>query len=154
MQRSIPHVAAGLAALAIAVTPAVAAAAPASAATAASCSDRYQVGSTKVVPDEHGQSAMSIKQYWSPACQENFAYAYVWQSFRDSHPGAFTIVVGEIWVHSPGVETNPVANSAVDTRQAELWSPGFYGPGRCTYATGTLAFGSYVSDGKTDQRCG
>jgi hypothetical protein len=117
MQLSMPRVAAGLAALALAVTPIVAAAAPASAAPAASCSDRYQVGSTKVVPDEHGQSAMSIKQYWSPACQQNFAYAYVWQSFRDSHPGKWDIVVGEIWVHSPGVYTAPVTNSVVQSRQ-------------------------------------
>jgi hypothetical protein len=140
-----------LAALALTVTPIVATAAPAS---AASCSDRYQVGSTKVVPDEHGQSALSIKQYWSPACQENFAYAYVWQSFRDSHPGKWTITVGVIWVQSPGVETNPVANSAVDTRQAEIWSPGFAGAGRCTYATGALLYGNYDSDGNTDKRCG
>jgi len=151
MHRSISRVATGLAALALTVTPLVVTAAPAS---AASCSDRYQVGSTKVVPDEHGQSAMSIKQYWSPACQENFAYAYVWQSFRDSHPGKYTINVGEIWVHSPGVETNPVANTAVDTRQAELWSPGFAGAGRCTYATGVLFWGNYDSSGDTDKRCG
>jgi len=154
MQRSMPRVAAGLAALALAVTPAIAAAAPVSAAAATSCSDRYQVGSTKVLPDEHGQSAVSVKQYWSPACQENFAYAYVWQSFRDSHSGTWTISVGEIWVHSPGVETNPVANSAVDTRQAELWSPGFAGAGRCTYATAAVQYGNHVTDGNTDQRCG
>ena len=154
MQRSMPRVAAGLAALALAVTPIVVGAAPASASTIGACSDAYQVGSTKVVPDEHGQSAMSIKQYWSPKCQENFAYAYVWQSFRDSHSDTWTISVGEIWVQSPGVETNPVANSAVDTRQAELWSPGFAGAGRCTYATAALGYGSHVTDGRTDQRCG
>jgi hypothetical protein len=112
------------------------------------------VGSTKVVPDEHGQSAMSIKQYWSPNCQENYAYAYVWQSFRASHSGVWTISVGEIWVKSPGVETNPVADTTVDTRQVELWSPGFAGAGRCTYATAMLAWGNYGSDGNTDKRCG
>jgi len=154
MQRSIPHVAAGLAALALAVTPIIAAAAPASASTINSCSDAYQVGSTKVVPDEHGQPAMSIKQYWSPSCHENFAYAFVWQSFRNSHPGTWTISLGEIWVQSPGVETNPVSMSYTDTRQAEAWSPGFAGGGRCTYAEAALLYGSYVSDGRTDQRCG
>ncbi|MFC0540592.1 hypothetical protein [Kutzneria chonburiensis] len=153
MHRSLSRVATGLAALALTVTPVVATAVPAAAATG-HCSDAYQVGSTKVVPDEHGQSAMSIKQYWSPRCQENYAYAYVWQQFRDSHPGSWTISVGEIWVKSPGVETNPVADTAVNTRQAELWSPGFYGAGRCTYATAALFWGNYDADGNTDKRCG
>jgi len=152
MHRSISRVATGLAALALTVTPIVATAAPASAAT--HCSDAYQVGSTKVVPDEHGQSAMSIKQYWSPSCHENYAYAYVWQQFRDSHSGSWTISVGEIWVHSPGNETNHVSDTAVDTRQAELWSPGFAGAGRCTYATAALLYGHYSTDGNTDKRCG
>ena len=154
MQHSIPHVAAGLAALALAVTPVFAAPAPSSASTISSCSDAYQVGSTKVVPDEHQQPAMSIKQYWSPGCRENFAYAFVWQSFRDSHPGTWTISLGEVWVQSPGVETTPVSASYPGTRQAEAWSPGFAGGGRCTYAEAALFYGPYASDGRTDQRCG
>ncbi|MCU1681427.1 MAG: sle [Amycolatopsis sp.] len=154
MQRSIPSVAATLTALALAVTPMIVAAAPASASTIKSCSDAYQVGSTKVLNDEHQQPAMSVKQYWSPSCHENFAYAFVWQSFRTSHPGTWSMTIGEIWVQSSGVETNPVANSAVDTRQAEIWSPGFAGSGRCTYAEGALLYGSYETDGKTDKRCG
>lgn len=153
MGNSIRHAAAGLAALAIAVTPVVAAAAPASAAPAASCSDRYQVGSTTVLSVD-GQSALSIKQYWSPECQENYGYAYVWQSFRDSHPGTWDIVVDEIWVHSPGVYTAPVTNSVVQSRQVELWTPGFKGAGRCTYATALFSYGSAMPTGKTDQRCG
>jgi len=60
----------------------------------------------------------------------------------------------EIWVHSPGNETNPVSDTAVDTRQAELWSPGFAGAGRCTYATAALLYGHYSTDGNTDKRCG
>ena len=48
----------------------------ASASTIGSCSDAYQVGSTKVVPDEHQQPAMSVKQFWSPG----------WLHSRDSVP--------------------------------------------------------------------
>lgn len=154
MHRSFPHVAAGVAALALAVTPMIAAAPAASASTIGSCSDAYQVGTTKVLNDEHKQPAMSVKQYWSPKCQENFAYAFMWQSFRDSHPKTWTVSVGEIWVQSSGVTTNPVANSAVDTRQAEIWSPGFAGGGRCTYAEAGFLYGSYNGEGHTDQRCG
>ena len=150
----MPHVAAGLAALALAVTPVIAAPAPAAAATIGACSDAYQVGSTKVVPDEHRQPAMSVKQFWSPGCRENFAYAFVWQSFRAGHSGTWTLSLGEIRVQSPGVETNPVSASYPDTRLAEAWSPGFAGGGRCTYAEAALLYGSYVSDGRTDQRCG
>ncbi|MEV5576886.1 hypothetical protein AB0L06_43265 [Spirillospora sp. NPDC052269] len=154
MHRSIPRVSTGLAALAIAVTPLVATAGPASASEIGSCSDAYQVGSTKVVTDEHGQSAMSIKQYWSPSCQQNFAYAYVWQSYRNSHSGTWTVDLGEVWVHSPGVETSESDRTVYNTRQADFWSPGFSGGGKCTYADATLIYGSYVSSGKTDQRCG
>ncbi|WP_051468799.1 hypothetical protein [Actinomadura oligospora] len=154
MHRSIPRVSTGLAALALAVSPLVAAATPASASEIGSCSDAYQVGSTKVVSDENGQPAMSIKQYWSPSCRQNFAYAYVWQSFRSSHPGTWTVDVGEIWVQSPGVEVDGGHRITYDTRQADFWSPGFAGAGRCTYADAALFFGSYSSSGQTDQRCG
>ncbi|WP_412543159.1 hypothetical protein R8Z50_12020 [Longispora sp. K20-0274] len=153
MQRSLPRVAVRLAALALAATPIIAAATPAHASEIGACSDAYQVGSTKVVPDEHGQSAMSIKQYWSPSCRQNFAYAFVWQSFRNSHSGTWTVSVGEAWVggDSPGERV------FYDTRQAEFWSSGFAGGGKCTYAGAALFYGSsptYVSDGHTDQRCG
>lgn len=154
MQLSIPRVSAGLATLALALTPVVAAAVPASASEITSCSDAYQVGGTKVVSDEHGQPAMSIKQYWSPSCRQNFAYAFVWQSFRSSHSGTWTVSLGEIWVQSPGVETDGGHRTFSNTRQAEFWSPGFAGGGRCTYADAALIYGSYVSSGHTDQRCG
>ncbi|GIG62984.1 hypothetical protein Lfu02_73560 [Longispora fulva] len=154
MQRSLPRVAVRLAALALAATPIIAAATPAHASEIGSCSDAYQVGSTTVVPDERGQSAMSIKQYWSPSCRQNFAYAFVWQSFRNSHSGTWTVSVGEGWVHSPGVETSEGTRIYNDTRQAEFWSYGFAGSGKCTYADAALFWGNYVSDSRTDQRCG
>jgi hypothetical protein len=154
MQPSISRISGGLAGLAVLATAMAGVAAPANAAEISACSDAYQVGGTTVVPDEHGRSALSIKQYWSPRCHQNFAYAYVWQSFRSSHPGTWTVSVGEIWVQSPGVETDGGHRTYSNTRQTDFWSPGFAGGGKCSYADAALFYGSYVTNGQTGQRCG
>lgn len=140
---------------ALALTSLVGIGSAAHAATAAQCTDKYQIGSTSYVNDTVGNHIASVKQYWSPACQENFAYIYVWQSFRDSHPGTWTIDVAEVYVIQPGNELSVDNVRTYNTRGSDFWSSGYAGAGKCTYASGGLYYGSNFGAGaKTDTRCG
>jgi hypothetical protein len=47
----------------------------------AGCGDGYQIGSTRQIVWNDAPIA-SLKQYYSPACNRNWAYLYMWQSFR------------------------------------------------------------------------
>ncbi|GIG58439.1 hypothetical protein Lfu02_28110 [Longispora fulva] len=112
------------------------------------CSDTYQLGSTGYI-DVDGQRAASVKQFWSPKCQANFAYVYLWQSFRTSHPGKWTVLVG---LTVPG--RDPVGMKYYpDTTGSEFWSAPFAGRGVCTYGYASIYY-TVVDAGDTDGHCG
>jgi hypothetical protein len=125
----------------------------ANASTISQCTDKYQVGSTSYIPDEYGGTAASVKQFWSPMCAQNFAYVYVWQSFRDTHT-SWSVDVVEVYVDSAGNETVEGEQYSANTRGSDFWSHGYSGGGKCTYAYGTLFYGSHFGEAKTDTRCG
>lgn len=63
--------------LALTASPAAADAKP------AGCGDGYQIGTTRQIV-WNGSPIASLKQYYSPNCNKNWAYIYMWQSFRDA----------------------------------------------------------------------
>ncbi|GIG63514.1 hypothetical protein Lfu02_78860 [Longispora fulva] len=112
------------------------------------CLDAYQVGSTGAVYLD-GQRAASVKQYWSPRCKVNYSYLYVWQSYRDSHPGNWTVAVY-------GIQNGTVAGYKYypNTHQADFWSQPYGGAGVCTAAEGYFEYALHTNSGRTDERCG
>lgn len=46
------------------------------------CPDAYQIGTTAYI-SRGGAKIGSVKQFYSPDCNENYGYLWVWQSFRD-----------------------------------------------------------------------
>lgn len=46
------------------------------------CPDAYEIGTAGYVK-RGGDTVASVKQFYSPKCQENYGYLWVWQSFRD-----------------------------------------------------------------------
>lgn len=46
------------------------------------CADAYEIGTTGYVK-RGSETVASVKQFYSPECQENYGYLWVWQSFRD-----------------------------------------------------------------------
>lgn len=97
------------------------------------CSDAYQIGGTAYI-DRGGAHVASVKQFYSPACKENYGYVWVWQSFRDKvkdydvSTGVYSYsrdeVVGQDWWN--------------DTNGQEFWSLPADTAKECTSAIGTL----------------
>ncbi|MFV2102056.1 serine/threonine-protein kinase [Micromonospora sp. LOL_024] len=97
--------------------------------------DAVQVG-----PSDYGYAdglrALSVKQYWSPACRAALAYVWVWKQYRDNamlDDGTWTV---QLSVH-------PVAGDGGTRQQAqgqpfELWTEPFTLSTGCTAATATL----------------
>ncbi|MGW7353601.1 hypothetical protein [Streptomyces sp. NPDC054784] len=46
------------------------------------CPDAYEIGTLGHVK-RGSETIASVKQFYSPGCQENYGYLWVWQSFRD-----------------------------------------------------------------------
>ena len=120
------------------------------------CSDGYQVGATKTI-NLNGVTAASIKQYWSPNCQKNWAYIYVWQQFIDSlgsnQSWSFSVALEK----QSGTRLGSVSGSA--PAREKFSTPKSTG-GVCTAAWGKLSVtgvrGTVLSSnsGITDYRCG
>ncbi|MFD8720597.1 hypothetical protein ACFV2H_22040 [Streptomyces sp. NPDC059629] len=92
----------------------------ASASTPSGCSDVRQFGPTAYVT-VGGQTAASLKQYYSPACHEAFGYLWVWDSFRASHSG-WNVKLREC---GPVGASNPWCNTPAtwsNVSSQEFWS--------------------------------
>lgn len=92
--------------------------------TAGVCSDAYEIGARGVIYRK-GEPIGSVKQFYSPDCNENYGYLWVWDSFRNTHDnydvsiGVFSYdrdaVVGKrTWVNSNGQEywSNPASTTS------------------------------------------
>ncbi|WP_330289365.1 hypothetical protein [Streptomyces sp. NBC_00576] len=127
----------------------------ATAATGPSCSDAYQIGSTGYITVD-GATAASVKQYYSPSCNRNYGYVFVWQSFRDAHAH---------WFASAGVSTtsdNINHASQGDNNVTEIWSGAASTASACTVgygfldvtnANGTSSSGNHQGTGSSSERC-
>ncbi|GIG58438.1 hypothetical protein Lfu02_28100 [Longispora fulva] len=123
---------------------------PAHAESAPGCSDTFQVSSTGYI-DVDGQRAASVKQFWSPKCQANFGYLYVWQSFRNSHPhSVWTVDVG---VTYHGGQSGSDGGYFENTSGSDFWSGPFAGRGICTGVTGEFIFNGVAHIAGTGAAC-
>lgn len=111
------------------------------------CGSVSQIGTTGYVVVS-GQTFASVKQYIG--CGKNYAYVYVWQSWRNTHSSwtaCTSIGVGNTLVDGNCGGDNPV----------EVWSFGANTVSQCTYALGTndsdLPPGPGAAVGTTDTRC-
>lgn len=97
------------------------------------CSDAHLIGSTGYV-NRHGQRIGSVKQFYSPACNENYGYLWVWQDFRDTHDD-YDVSVG---VFSYDRDAVVGKRSWTDTNGKEFWSNPALTASECTSGVGTI----------------
>jgi hypothetical protein len=115
---------------------------PAAAAESApGCPSVTQIGSTGYIKS-NGESVVSVKQF--KGCGKNWAYAYVWKSFRDSHRS---------WSISAWIQAGASSEGWRSGPGIEVWSDGTHTLSVCTQALGQLRFASQTLTGHTDTRC-
>lgn len=112
--------------------------------SAPGCSSTVQIGSTATIVSG-GQTFASVKQF--KGCGKNWAYLYVWQSWRNNH--GYT----DACVSVANLDTTPyqlMDLNCLGPGQIEVWSYGANTLNNCTWAVG------WISDGPsahTDERC-
>ena len=114
---------------------------PAAAESAPGCGPVVQIGDTGYIKVS-GQTAASVKQF--KGCGKNWAYAYVWKSFRDTHSS---------WRISAGVETPSQVVGWNTSTGNEVWSDGANTLDVCTQAYSELNTNGIEYRGWTDTRC-
>ncbi|MGW0990055.1 hypothetical protein ACWD46_28290 [Streptomyces sp. NPDC002486] len=110
---------------------------PAAAASAPGCSSVSQVGATGYIK-VNGYAAASVKQYYG--CGKNYAYVWVWESFRDRRwSSVYTAVVTR--------DGDPHGGVSKARPAYEVWSNGANTAGVCTRAAGqiTISGESYAA---------
>ncbi|USQ87876.1 hypothetical protein NFX46_31595 [Streptomyces phaeoluteigriseus] len=129
--------------IALAIGTVISTSSPAAAESAPGCGLVTQIGSTAYVKTSTGQTAASVKQF--KGCGKNYAYVYVWDSFRDTHGS---------WKISAAIQTS---SETLGTRSAlnagELWSGGTNTLTVCTQAVGAVVFGAESRSAATGSRC-
>ncbi|MFF5207321.1 hypothetical protein [Streptosporangium sp. NPDC000396] len=116
------------------------------------CSRVTQIGSTGYV-DVGGQEFASVKQF--KGCGKNWAYLFVWASYRRSH-GSWNACVSIATKNSSGGRT--MRDVRCDNgRFTELWSSGADTLRVCTVALGWKGNGPFPYRGeptaRTSERC-
>lgn len=97
------------------------------------CADAYVIGTTGYIY-RNGQKIGSVKQFYSPDCQENYGYLWVWDSFRNTHSD-YDVSVG---VFSYDRDAVVGKRSWYDTNGQEFWSNPANTVSDCTSAVGTI----------------
>ncbi|ANB06953.1 hypothetical protein SAM40697_2995 [Streptomyces ambofaciens] len=114
------------------------------------CADAYQIGTTSYIYRGAEQIA-SVKQFYSPECNENYGYVWVWKSFLDKKI-TFDLQVG-VWSYDRNALIG--VRREFDTQNQEFWGNGADTVDDCTSGDGTLTIlseqGSYHS--RTSKRC-
>ncbi|MFC0545895.1 hypothetical protein [Kutzneria chonburiensis] len=111
------------------------------------CSSTVQIGST-AYGQYQGQNVISVKQF--KGCGKNWAYTYVWESFRDRHI-AYRAHASVYVQFDGGMSWGDVDKTG---SPVEVWSEGTNTLDACTAAAGYIQFGTSGSvDAKTGWRC-
>jgi hypothetical protein len=97
------------------------------------CDDAYQIGSTGYVK-RSGVTIASVKQFYSPECQENYGYVWVWESFRET-AGDYDVTAA---VYSYSQDEVLGGRSWLNTTGPEFWSYGTDTVSECTAAVGSV----------------
>jgi hypothetical protein len=134
-----------MAAAAIAVPMALMFGSPAQAETNPACGDVTQIGGTGHIKIG-GQTFASVKQF--KGCGKNWAYAYVWESWRDNHNRWDLCVSVAVGRAAPFDLADLRCED--NTRRAEMWSSGANTLSLCTHAVGWWPDREH---GRTDIRC-
>ncbi|MFI0250219.1 hypothetical protein [Streptomyces californicus] len=122
----------------------------AQAAVAGVCSDAYQIGTTSYAY-RGAEKIASVKQFYSPSCNENYGYVWVWKSFLDKKI-KFDLQVG-VWNYDRSVLQGE--RRWYDSLSQEFWGNGADSVDDCTSGDGTLNIadepGGYSA--RTSKRC-
>jgi hypothetical protein len=97
------------------------------------CSDAYQIGTTGYVY-RNGAQIASVKQFYSPACHQNYGYVWVWDSFRAT-AGDYDVSTG---VYSYSQDEILGQKSWTNSTAQEFWSTGTDTASECTAAVGAV----------------
>ncbi|MFF3698331.1 hypothetical protein [Streptomyces sp. NPDC002221] len=125
---------------------------PASAAAAANgvCSDAYQIGTTSYAY-RGTETIASVKQFYSPKCNQNYGYVWVWKAFLDKKI-RFDLQVG-VWNYDRSTLSG--VRREYDSLGQEFWGNGADSVKDCTSGDGTLTIaneqGAYAA--RTSKRC-
>ncbi|HEV7627130.1 MAG TPA: hypothetical protein VGO89_11570 [Streptomyces sp.] len=114
------------------------------------CNDAYQIGTTGYVK-RNGVDIASVKQFYSPDCQENYGYVWVWDSFRQT-AGDYDVTSG-IYSYS---QDEVLGNKTwLNTNNQEFWSSGTDTVSECTAAVGSVrkAGDPNPNHGASSKRC-
>ncbi|MCZ0989620.1 hypothetical protein [Streptomyces diastatochromogenes] len=131
-----------VATLALAAGLVISTSSPAAAESAPGCGPVTQIGSTGYITTSTGQTAASVKQF--KGCGKNWAYVYVWQSFRDTYGS---------WKVTAWIKTSSQSVGSSTSSGSEVWSWPTDTLYVCTQGGGQLEFGSQSHYGYTDTRC-
>jgi hypothetical protein len=98
------------------------------------CSDAVQIGETGYITSPNGDTMASVKEFYSPSCNEDYGYLWVWDSF---------LRTGEYYDASIGVfdydQDKTVGQESIpSSRNQEFWSHGVVTTGDCTAGVGSL----------------
>lgn len=114
------------------------------------CSDAHQIGTTSYIQRDNDTIA-SVKQFYSPSCNMNYGYVWVWKSFLDKNID-FTLKVG-VWSY----ERNFLVGQRLvpDTHDQEFWGNAADTTGECTSGEGTITIPDETDPYKarSSQRC-
>ncbi|MCX4468916.1 protein kinase [Micromonospora sp. NBC_01655] len=101
--------------------------------------DAYQVG-TSAYGYAGGLRAISVKQYWSPACRATMAYIWVWKQYRDNAAtdGGTWDVDLAVRPGRKGALGPAGARQRATGQPFELWTEPLPVTGGCTTATATV----------------
>ncbi len=111
------------------------------------CSSVTQIGSTGYITNSAGTQIASVKQY--KGCNKNYAYTYVWESFRSSHSQWY--FCASVAKEDGGRPT--LMDTRCELNKAEVWSSGASTLSSCTHAAGLIQWGSNERQGKSSTRC-
>ncbi|GHF27838.1 hypothetical protein GCM10018772_61830 [Streptomyces fumanus] len=114
------------------------------------CSDAYQIGTTSYAY-RGTETIASVKQFYSPQCNQNYGYVWVWKSFLDKKI-KFDLQVG-VWNYDRS--TLQGVRREYDSLEQEFWGNGADSVGDCTSGDGTLTIaneqGGYSA--RSSKRC-
>ncbi|MCF6524579.1 hypothetical protein [Streptomyces sp. JJ36] len=97
------------------------------------CPDAYQIGTTAYV-DRGGAHIASVKQFYSPQCDENYGYLWVWDSFRNT-TGDYDVSTG---IYSYSRDEYVGKRSWTNSNGQEYWSNPADTADECTAAVGAV----------------
>ncbi|MGW5367630.1 hypothetical protein ACWER6_30325 [Streptomyces sp. NPDC004009] len=114
------------------------------------CSDAYQIGTTSYIY-RGTDTIASVKQFYSPSCNKNYGYVWVWSSFLTKNIN-FDLKVG-VWSYKRNLLVGQ--RLEFDTHAQEFWGNAADTTGECTSGEGTLTIvnetGPYTA--RSSQRC-